>query len=141
MAERCPGTTYAKLSWLQVWHIRDETYSAAFSELVNAQLRHPFVQNRDDGTHIRSCEYLCKQGCLCSRIPGFCSSACGFALHFLSTLGYPHAVALCFVRCKKKPLVDETKGLCCSPVCDTTGLCIFSPISLKHYCLTNKQPF
>ena len=26
MAESCPGTTYAKLSWLQAWHIRDETY-------------------------------------------------------------------------------------------------------------------
>ena len=24
MAESCPGTTYAKLSWLQAWHIRDE---------------------------------------------------------------------------------------------------------------------
>ncbi len=26
MAESCPGTTYAKLAWLQAWHIRDETY-------------------------------------------------------------------------------------------------------------------
>lgn len=26
MAESCPGTTYPKLSWLQAWHIRDETY-------------------------------------------------------------------------------------------------------------------
>jgi hypothetical protein len=25
MAESCPGTTYAKLAWLQAWHIRDET--------------------------------------------------------------------------------------------------------------------
>ncbi len=24
MAESCPGTTYAKLSWLQAWHIREE---------------------------------------------------------------------------------------------------------------------
>ena len=37
MAESCPGTTYAKLSWLQAWHIRDETYSTALAELVNAQ--------------------------------------------------------------------------------------------------------
>jgi Tn3 transposase DDE domain len=37
MAESCPGTTYAKLSWLQAWHVRDETYSAALAELVNAQ--------------------------------------------------------------------------------------------------------
>ncbi len=27
MAESSPGLTYAKLSWLQAWHIRDETYS------------------------------------------------------------------------------------------------------------------
>ena len=50
MAESCPSTTYSKLSWLQAWHIRDETYSAALAELVNAQLRHPFAQNWGDGT-------------------------------------------------------------------------------------------
>ncbi len=50
MAECCPGTTYSKLSWLQAWHIRDETYSAALAELVNAQLQHPFAQNWGDGT-------------------------------------------------------------------------------------------
>ena len=43
MAEACPGTTYAKLSWLQAWHIRDETYSQALAELVNAQFAHPFA--------------------------------------------------------------------------------------------------
>ncbi len=37
MAESSPGLTYAKLSWLQAWHIRDETYSAALAELVNHQ--------------------------------------------------------------------------------------------------------
>ncbi|RMR63868.1 Transposase, Tn3 family, partial [Pseudomonas savastanoi pv. fraxini] len=50
MAESCPGTTYAKLSWLQAWHIRDETYSAALAELVNAQLQHPFSKHWGDGT-------------------------------------------------------------------------------------------
>jgi len=25
MAESCPGTSYAKLAWLQGWHVRDET--------------------------------------------------------------------------------------------------------------------
>ena len=50
MAESCPGTTYAKLSWLQAWHIRDETYSAALADLVNAQFRHPFAGNWGDGT-------------------------------------------------------------------------------------------
>lgn len=49
MAESCPGTTYAKLSWLQAWHIRDETYSAALAELTNAQLKHPFAQHWGDG--------------------------------------------------------------------------------------------
>jgi TnpA family transposase len=50
MAESCPSTTYAKLSWLQAWHIRDETYAAALAELVNAQLRQPFAENWGDGT-------------------------------------------------------------------------------------------
>lgn len=50
MTESCPGTTYAKLSWLQAWHIRDETYSAALTELVNEQFRQPFAANWGDGT-------------------------------------------------------------------------------------------
>jgi hypothetical protein len=50
MAESCPDTTYAKLSWLQAWHIRDETYVAALAELVNAHFRHPFAENWGDGT-------------------------------------------------------------------------------------------
>ena len=43
MAESCPGVTYAKLTWLQAWHIRDETYSAGLAELVNSQFRQPFA--------------------------------------------------------------------------------------------------
>ncbi|MBB4603705.1 hypothetical protein HNQ93_004367, partial [Hymenobacter luteus] len=31
MAESCPGSTHAKLSWLQVWYIRDDTYSLALA--------------------------------------------------------------------------------------------------------------
>ena len=27
MVESCPGTTYAKLAWLQAWHIRDDTFT------------------------------------------------------------------------------------------------------------------
>ena len=50
MAESCPGTTYAKLTWLQAWHIRDETYSAGLAELVNAQLHQPFAAHWGDGT-------------------------------------------------------------------------------------------
>nr|WP_250144768.1 Tn3 family transposase [Escherichia coli] len=45
-----PGTTYAKLAWLQAWHTRDETYSTALAELVNAQFRHPFAGHWGDGT-------------------------------------------------------------------------------------------
>ncbi len=50
MAESSPGATYAKLSWLQAWHIRDETYSAGLAELVNAQFRHAFAGHWGDGT-------------------------------------------------------------------------------------------
>ena len=50
MADSCPGTTYAKLAWLQAWHIRDETYGSALAELVNAQFRHPFAGHWGDGT-------------------------------------------------------------------------------------------
>jgi TnpA family transposase len=50
MAESCPGTTYAKLTWLQAWHIRDETYTAGLAELVNAQLNQPFAAWWGDGT-------------------------------------------------------------------------------------------
>ncbi len=49
-AESCPGTTYAKLTWLQAWHIRDETYSASLAELVNAQFQQPFAAYWGDGT-------------------------------------------------------------------------------------------
>ncbi len=50
MAESCPGASYAKLSWLQAWHIREETYSAALAELVNAQSRQTFAEHWGDGT-------------------------------------------------------------------------------------------
>ncbi|REC40944.1 Tn3 family transposase [Chryseobacterium sp. 5_R23647] len=42
MSEASPGTSYAKLSWLQAWHIRDETYSSALAEIINVQSAHPF---------------------------------------------------------------------------------------------------
>jgi TnpA family transposase len=50
MAESCPGVTYARLSWLQAWHIRDETYSAALAKVVNAQGQHAFADWWGDGT-------------------------------------------------------------------------------------------
>ena len=50
MAESSPGLTYDKLSWLQAWHIRDETYAAGLADLVNAQFHHNFANNWGDGT-------------------------------------------------------------------------------------------
>jgi TnpA family transposase len=50
MAESCPGTSPAKLSWLVAWHIRDETYSKALAEVVNHQHRIPFAANWGEGT-------------------------------------------------------------------------------------------
>ena len=50
MAEACPGTSLAKLSWLVAWHIRDETYSKALAELVNHQHRIPFAKYWGEGT-------------------------------------------------------------------------------------------
>jgi TnpA family transposase len=50
MAEACPGTKLAKLSWLVAWHIRDETYSKALANLVNAQYRTPFAKYWGEGT-------------------------------------------------------------------------------------------
>lgn len=50
MAESCPGTTYAKLSWLQAWQVRDKTYSVALAALVNAQFRQPFAEHWGTGT-------------------------------------------------------------------------------------------
>jgi TnpA family transposase len=37
------------LTWLQAWFIRDETYSAGLSELVNAQFRQPFAAHWGNG--------------------------------------------------------------------------------------------
>ena len=49
MSESCPGTTYAKLTWLQAWYIRDETYSSGLAELVNAQFNQSFAAHWGTG--------------------------------------------------------------------------------------------
>jgi TnpA family transposase len=49
MAESCPGTSLAKLSWLVAWHIRDETYSRDLAEFVNHQHRIPFAAHWGEG--------------------------------------------------------------------------------------------
>jgi len=35
---------------LQAWHVRDETYTAALADVVNAQFQHPFAAYWGDGT-------------------------------------------------------------------------------------------
>jgi len=45
MAEACAGATVARLSWLAAWHIRDETYSRALTDIVNYQYRLPFASH------------------------------------------------------------------------------------------------
>ncbi len=50
MADACPGTSVAKLSWLVAWYIRDETYQKALAELVNYQHRLPFAAYWGEGT-------------------------------------------------------------------------------------------
>jgi TnpA family transposase len=49
MAEACPGTSFAKLSWLSSWHVRDETYSQALADLVNYQHRLPLAAAWGEG--------------------------------------------------------------------------------------------
>ena len=50
MAESCPGTSLAKLSWLVAWHIRDETYAKALAQIVNHHHRVPFAAHWGEGT-------------------------------------------------------------------------------------------
>jgi TnpA family transposase len=50
MSEACQGVSYAQLDRHQAAHIREETYSAALAEIVNAQHRHPFAVHFGDGT-------------------------------------------------------------------------------------------
>jgi TnpA family transposase len=50
MAEACPGSTVARLSWLSAWHIRDETYSKALAVIVNFQHRLPLAEHWGEGT-------------------------------------------------------------------------------------------
>ena len=49
MSEASPGTSYAKLSWLQAWHIRDDTYSLALAKIINKQTQHHFSSYWGEG--------------------------------------------------------------------------------------------
>lgn len=50
MAEACPGSTKSSLEDIQAWYIRDETYSVALAELVNAQGKRPLAAFWGDET-------------------------------------------------------------------------------------------
>jgi len=50
MAQATPEISATQLSWLCAWHIRDETYSAALAELVNAQSSQPLAALWGGGT-------------------------------------------------------------------------------------------
>jgi TnpA family transposase len=50
MAESCPGTSLAKLSWLVAWHIRDDTYSKALAEIINYHHQVPCAAHWGEGT-------------------------------------------------------------------------------------------
>lgn len=50
MAEACPGTTYSKLSSVQAWHIREDTYTRAQAVLTNAQHQQEITKYWGNGT-------------------------------------------------------------------------------------------
>ena len=50
MAEASPGLTERQLAWTAQWHVRDDTYSAALAEIVNAQGRQPLAAVWGEGT-------------------------------------------------------------------------------------------
>lgn len=50
MADATPGLTERQLAWTAQWHVRDDTYSAALAEIVNAQSRRPLADAWGEGT-------------------------------------------------------------------------------------------
>ena len=50
MAEACRGATLRQLAWVHDWHIREETYAAALSRLINAHRTIPLAQLWGRGT-------------------------------------------------------------------------------------------
>ena len=50
MAEACVGMTFARISWVEDWCMRDETYTKALAEVVNFQHLQPFAAYWGDGT-------------------------------------------------------------------------------------------
>jgi TnpA family transposase len=61
MAEACRGATLRQLAWVHDWHIREETYAAALSRLINAHRAIPLAQlwgmgntSSSDGQYFRA---------------------------------------------------------------------------------------
>ena len=50
MAEACPGSSYSKLSSMQVWHIREETYKQAQAAITNAQHQQKITKYWGEGS-------------------------------------------------------------------------------------------
>ncbi len=50
MAEACRGATLQQLTWTADWHIRDECYSQALTQLIDYQHRQPLAAYWGDGT-------------------------------------------------------------------------------------------
>jgi TnpA family transposase len=50
MAEACRGATLRQLAWVHDWHIREETYAAALSRLINAHRTIPLARLWGMGT-------------------------------------------------------------------------------------------
>jgi TnpA family transposase len=50
MADACPGTSLARLSWIADWHVRDETYSKGLAEIVNYHRQQPFAGHWGEGS-------------------------------------------------------------------------------------------
>ena len=50
MADACPGTSLARLSWIADCHVRDETYSKGLAEVVNCHRQQPFAGHWGEGS-------------------------------------------------------------------------------------------
>ncbi len=52
MADVCPNISYAQLSWIADWYIRDENYTKALRDIVNFHHKQPFLYIGEMGLHL-----------------------------------------------------------------------------------------
>lgn len=50
MADACKTVSLRRLAWTADWHIRDECYSQALAQVIDAQHNHPFSRHWGEGT-------------------------------------------------------------------------------------------